>query len=73
MLTLKAPTLLHVAAECGQLEIAKLLTGAGANIDAPALMYADGQGGQTQTSMLQRRIATSASKWFISSFQQTPM
>ena len=47
MLTLKGATLLHVAAEFGQLEIAKLLLSAGARVDAPALIDADGQGGQT--------------------------
>ncbi len=47
MLTLKGATLLHVAAEFGQVEVAKLLLSAGADINAPALMDPDGQGGQS--------------------------
>lgn len=47
MLTLKGATLLHVAAEFGQVEVAKLLLDAGANVNEPTLMQADGQGGQS--------------------------
>ena len=37
MLTLKGATLLHVAAEFGQVEVATLLLDAGADVNAPAL------------------------------------
>ena len=47
MLTLKGATLLHVAAEFGQAEVAKLLLDAGADVNAAALIDADGYGGQT--------------------------
>jgi len=47
LLTLKGATLLHVAAEFGQVEIAKQLLEAGANIDACAAIDPDGIGGQT--------------------------
>lgn len=47
MLTLKGATLLHVAAESGQVEIAERLLHAGAEVNAPALTDANGIGGQT--------------------------
>lgn len=47
MLTLKGATLLHVAAEFGQVGIAKQLLQAGANIDARAATDPHGMGGQT--------------------------
>ena len=47
MLTLKGATLLHVAAEFDQVEIAERLLHAGAEINAPALTDANGIGGQT--------------------------
>jgi ankyrin repeat protein len=47
MLTLKGATLLHVAAEFGQVGIAKQLLEAGANIDARAATDPHGMGGQT--------------------------
>lgn len=47
MLTLKGATLLHVAAEFGQVEIARLLLDAGADVNVPALIDSDGQGGQS--------------------------
>ena len=47
MLTLKGATLLHVAAEFGQVEIAKQLLEAGADIDARAATDSHGLGGQT--------------------------
>ena len=47
LLTLKGAALLHVAAEFGQVEIAKQLLEAGANIDACAAIDPDGIGGQT--------------------------
>jgi ankyrin repeat protein len=47
MLTLKGATLLHVAAEFGQAEIAELLLNAGCNINAVALTDSNGVGGQT--------------------------
>ena len=47
MLTLKGANLLHVAAEFGQVAVAKLLLDAGADVDARAFIDADGQGGQT--------------------------
>jgi ankyrin repeat protein len=47
MLTLKGATLLHVAAEFGQAEIASLLLDAGADVNAGALTDSDGQGGQS--------------------------
>lgn len=47
MLTLKGATLLHVAAEFGQVGIAKQLVEAGANIDARAATDPHGMGGQT--------------------------
>jgi len=47
MLTLKGATLLHLAAEFGQVEIAKQLLEAGANIDACAAIDPHGIGGQT--------------------------
>jgi ankyrin repeat protein len=47
MLTLKGATLLHVAAEFGQVGIAKQLLEAGANINARAATDLHGVGGQT--------------------------
>ncbi len=47
MLTLKGATLLHVAAEFGQVDVARLLLNAGADVNAPALTDPDGQGGQS--------------------------
>ena len=47
MLTLKGATLLHVAAEFGQVEVAKRLLDAGADVNAPALIDSEGLGGQT--------------------------
>ncbi len=47
LLTLKGATLLHVAAEFGQVEIARQLLEAGANIDACAAIDPHGIGGQT--------------------------
>ena len=47
MLTLHGATLLHVAAEFAQVEVAKLLLDAGAEVNACALTDANGQGGQS--------------------------
>ena len=47
MLTLKGATLLHVAAEFGQVEVARLLLNAGSDVNASALTDSDGQGGQS--------------------------
>jgi hypothetical protein len=47
MLALKGATLLHVAAEFGQVEVAKRLLDAGADVNAPALIDSEGLGGQT--------------------------
>jgi Ankyrin repeats (3 copies)/Ankyrin repeat len=47
MLTLKGATLLHVAAEFGQAEVARWLLDIGADVNAPALIDSDGLGGQT--------------------------
>jgi len=47
MLTLKGATLLHVAAEFGQVEVARLLLDFGADVNARALTDADGQGCQS--------------------------
>ena len=47
MLTLKGATLLHVAAEFGQVDIAERLLHAGADVNARALTGANGVGGQT--------------------------
>ncbi len=47
MLTLKGATLLHVAAEFGQIEVAERLLNAGADVNAVASMDANGIGGQT--------------------------
>lgn len=47
MLTLKGATLLHVAAEFGQAEVARWLLDVGANVNAPALIDSEGLGGQT--------------------------
>jgi ankyrin repeat protein len=47
MLTLKGATLLHVAAEFGQAEVARLLLDAGADVNAGALTDSDEQGGQS--------------------------
>ncbi len=47
MLTLKGATLLHVAAEFGQVEVARLLLDCGADVNESALVDADGVGGQT--------------------------
>ena len=47
MLTLKGATLLHVAAEFGQVEVAALLLDRGADVNEPALTGADGLGGQS--------------------------
>jgi ankyrin repeat protein len=46
-LLLKGATLLHVAAEYGSLEAAKLLIARGAAVNAPASIDEDGIGGQT--------------------------
>jgi ankyrin repeat protein len=47
MLTLKGATLLHVAAEFEQAEVATWLLDAGADVNAPALIDSEGLGGQT--------------------------
>ena len=47
MLTLKGGTLLHVAAEFGQAEVARWLLDTGADVNAPALLDSEGFGGQT--------------------------
>jgi ankyrin repeat protein len=47
MLTLKGATLLHVAAEFGHADVARLLMDAGAGVNETALRDADGIGGQT--------------------------
>jgi ankyrin repeat protein len=47
MLTLKGATLLHVAAEYGQAEVAALLLDRGFDVNAPALLAEDGLGGQS--------------------------
>jgi ankyrin repeat protein len=47
MLTLKGATLLHVAAEFGQVEVATLLLDTGADVNATALMDSEGHGGQS--------------------------
>jgi ankyrin repeat protein len=47
MLTLRGATLLHVAAEFGQAEVARVLLDLGADVNARALIDADGVGGQT--------------------------
>jgi hypothetical protein len=47
MLTLKGATLLHVAAEFGQAEVARRLLDTGADVNAPALIDSEGLGGQT--------------------------
>jgi ankyrin repeat protein len=47
MLTLKGATLLHVAAEFGQVEVAKFLLDSGVDVNEPALVDADGLGGQS--------------------------
>jgi ankyrin repeat protein len=47
MLTLKGATLLHVAAEFGQAEVARWLLDIGADVNAPALIDSEGLGGQT--------------------------
>ena len=47
MLSLKGATLLHVAAEFGQAEIARWLLDMGADVNTPALLDSDGLGGQT--------------------------
>lgn len=47
MLTLNGATLLHVAAEYGQTEVATRLLDAGADVNAPALIDSEGFGGQT--------------------------
>ena len=47
MLTLKGATLLHVAAEFGQAEVARWLLDIGADVNAPALIDLEGLGGQT--------------------------
>ena len=47
MLTLKAATLLHVAAEYRSLEAINLLLSRGANVNARAKFYDGGLGGQT--------------------------
>jgi len=46
-LTLRGATLLHVAAEYGNLDAAKLLLDRGADINAPAMVDESGVGGQT--------------------------
>jgi Ankyrin repeats (3 copies)/Ankyrin repeats (many copies) len=47
MLTLRGAALLHVAAEFGQVEVARTLLDAGADVNALALVHADGIGGQS--------------------------
>jgi ankyrin repeat protein len=47
LLTLRGTTLLHVAAEYGNVEAAKLLLERGADVNAPAELDASGVGGQT--------------------------
>ena len=47
MLTLKGASLLHVAAEFGHADVARLLMDAGAGVNETALIDADGIGGQT--------------------------
>ena len=47
MLTLKGATLLHIAAEFGQTEVAILLLDSGADANATALIDPDGLGGQS--------------------------
>jgi Ankyrin repeats (many copies)/Ankyrin repeat len=47
MLTLRGATLLHIAAEFGQAEVAAILLEAGADVNAMALIDANGIGGQT--------------------------
>jgi ankyrin repeat protein len=47
MLTLKGATLLHVAAEYGQVEVAALLLDRGSDVNAAALLGEDGLGGQS--------------------------
>ena len=47
MLTLKGATLLHVAAEFGHADVARLLIDSGAGVNETALIDADGIGGQT--------------------------
>jgi hypothetical protein len=47
MLTLSGATLLHVAAEFGQVKVAALLLDRGADVNVPALTEADGLGGQS--------------------------
>lgn len=47
MLSLKGTTLLHVAAEFGQTEVASWLLDMGADVNAPALVDSEGLGGQT--------------------------
>jgi ankyrin repeat protein len=47
LLTLRGATLLHVAAEYGNVEVAKLLLERGADVNAPATVDGTGVGGQT--------------------------
>ena len=47
ILTLKGATLLHVAAEFGQVEVARLLLNAGADVNSSAFKDSEGQGGQS--------------------------
>lgn len=47
LLTLRGATLLHVAAEYGNVEAAKMLLGRGAEVDARAALNQSGVGGQT--------------------------
>jgi ankyrin repeat protein len=47
LLTLRGATLLHVAAEFGNLEAARLLLDRGADVNGKALVGKDGVGGQT--------------------------
>lgn len=47
MLTFKGATLLHVAAEFGQVEVARVSLDAGADVNVPALTESDGQRGQS--------------------------
>ena len=58
MLTLKGATLLHVAAEFGHADVARLLIDAGAGVNETALIDADGSEDKHRYSTLLRRVAT---------------